>query len=75
MVWYFQVRPEPTKGSPSLTLNTKSLSDLFIKKEEKSFDNICHQLDLQKSHVTDLNEKSKMLETINKRIDNLGPIL
>ena len=31
--------------------------------------------DLQKSHVNDLTEKNKMLETMNKRIDNLEVLL
>ena len=33
------------------------------------------QLDLQKSHVTDLTEKSKSFEILNKRIDDLETLL
>ena len=42
---------------------------------ERRLEMMGEQLDLQKSHVTDLSDKSKMLDVLNKRIDNLEVLL
>ena len=42
---------------------------------ERRLEMMGEQLDLQKSHVSDLTEKSKSFEILNKRIDDLETLL